>query len=580
MVRRITLRFKLLFLTSLLLSSGLPATMNMRAAAQDNENQYQLTGVSLPEGCVLYSAGGEAACRQADQEESLFISNRVHDPSLNVISPVRQHQQEGLTIVLRATEQLESFPQAKAAFLKAAALWESHIQTPMTVIVDVDFGSTWFGFDYPENVIGMTNPQVLVAQPFYQMMHRRLLDTASSQHELSLYESLPAIECPTDMGGTRTVYAPSAVFRAQNFINPVAEPTGEPPSFGPPPAIGFNSAFSYDFDPSDGIDSDKIDFDAVATHELGHVLGFISVTGRIEIDPSLPVGVSVWDVFRVRFGATMESFPTDSRILSSGGDQFFYVGDQEMPLSTGRPDGTGGDGRQASHWKDDSILNHRIGIMDPTLPLGKRQTVTLNDLEALDLFGYRIKPVGNNRPAINSLEADLVGELMTISGTSTDLDGDIVQAQVKLIDNKGQTVGETAPFAVDFGIPANIHFTIPFGEMGRFPSVVKVGLTLIDSLGNRSETEVADFTGGDAAGPKISKATLKGEKLTLKGKRMGGNLQVEINGIVVAPPAAIAANGKKLTVKGQAFELNLQSGANRVRVISNGLRSNLLVITL
>jgi hypothetical protein len=580
MVRRITLQFKLFLLASVLLSTGLPVSYDTRAAAQSDEGEYHLAGVEMPEGCVFYQVDGEAACRQANADESLFISNRGPGDDLNPISPVMQHQQGGLTIILRATSQLDSFPQAKDAFLKAAAIWEEVIQTPITIIVDVDFGPTWFGQEYPEEVIGMTNPQMLVAEPFYQMMHRRLLNTASSQQELSLYESLPAIEVPTDMGGTRTVFAPSAVFRAQNFINPVADPATEPATFGPPPAIGFNSSVAFDFDPSDGIDADKIDFDAVVTHELGHVLGFVSVTGRLEIDPTRPVGVSVWDVFRVRFGATIETFPDQQRILSSGGDQFFFVGNDEWPLSTGRPDGSGGDGRQSSHWKDDFILNRRIGIMDPTIPLGKRHTITLDDLEAIDLFGYRVRPVGNNKPAIDSVEADLNGDLLVIGGTATDPDGDVVEAQLKLIDNKGLTVGETAPFAVDFGVPATLRFAIPFPDMGRFPSVVKVGLTLIDSRGNRSGTQVADFSKGDGGGPKLSKATFKSNKLTVKGKQMKGDLQLEVNGLIVAPPAAVEASGKKLTIRGQAAELNLRDGANRIRVLSNGLRSNLVVIEL
>ncbi|MFM7867468.1 MAG: NF038122 family metalloprotease, partial [Planctomycetaceae bacterium] len=37
-------------------------------------------------------------------------------------------------------------------------------------------------------------------------------------------------------------------------------------------SIEFNSAFAWDFDPTDGIYSDKIDFTAVAAHEIGHAL--------------------------------------------------------------------------------------------------------------------------------------------------------------------------------------------------------------------------------------------------------------------------------------------------------------------
>jgi hypothetical protein len=61
---------------------------------------------------------------------------------------------------------------------------------------------------------------------------------------------------------------------------------------------------------------------------------------------------------------------------------------------------------------------------------------------------------------------------------------------------------------------------------------------------------------------------------------MKGDLQLEVNGLVVAPPLAIEKSGKKLTVRGQAAELNLRAGSNRIRVLSNGLSSNLVVIEM
>src|SRR6266705_6597861 len=60
----------------------------------------------------------------------------------------------GLQIVLHATSQLENYPTAKAAFLNAAAAWESLITTPITVVIDVDFGPSWFGQRYGANVLG------------------------------------------------------------------------------------------------------------------------------------------------------------------------------------------------------------------------------------------------------------------------------------------------------------------------------------------------------------------------------------------------------------------------------------------
>ena len=47
-----------------------------------------------------------------------------------------------------------------------------------------------------------------------------------------------------------------------------------------------------------------------------------------------------------------------------------------------------GDGRQASHWKDDSITGTRIGVMDPTLNAGAFYGLSAADIRALDLIGW------------------------------------------------------------------------------------------------------------------------------------------------------------------------------------------------
>jgi hypothetical protein len=222
---------------------------------------------------------------------------------------------------------------------------------------------------------------------------------------------------PTDIGSTSFVFAPSALWRALGFLNAVADPTGEQSDLGDPPAVGFNSAFNYDFDPSNGIVANQIDFDSVATHELGHVLGFDSNTGYKELDRSTPVAVTVWDLFRFRPGTTLSSFATAPRILSSGGSQDYFAGDQDLALSTGRPDGTGGDREQSSHWKDDFYTGQYIGIMDPTLADGERDEITANDIAALRSFGYTIgtSSVAPDAPAITGVA--YAGKKLTIKGT-------------------------------------------------------------------------------------------------------------------------------------------------------------------
>jgi hypothetical protein len=70
-----------------------------------------------------------------------------------------------------------------------------------------------------------------------------------------------------------------------------------------------------------------------------------------ELIPGFPPVPSVLDLFRFRPHVNLVSFGPEERILSSGGEQVFFGLSPELEFSTGRPDGTGGDGAQASHWK-------------------------------------------------------------------------------------------------------------------------------------------------------------------------------------------------------------------------------------
>src|SRR5262249_35305872 len=260
----------------------------------------------------------------------------------------------------------------------------------------------------------------------------------SNAQEQSLYNALPTTTVPTDIGNAPGVFGPATLFRALGILNPVADPDGERAQLGNPPSIGFNSAYEYDFDPSDGIDNDKLDFSGLAEDEIGHLLGFFSMVGIREQFPTSPLGVSVWDLFRFRPGVTMGGFTTTPRVLSSGGTQVFFAGGSQPQLSTGRGDKSGGDHQQCHHWKDNDLSGVYIGVMDPTLNFGEHLSITDNDLTALDVMGYRVaRDGGDGTPAVRSLAATLDGDVLTLTGTAADSDGDISQAQVKLLNGGG-----------------------------------------------------------------------------------------------------------------------------------------------
>ncbi|MGH9937676.1 MAG: NF038122 family metalloprotease, partial [Blastocatellia bacterium] len=325
-----------------------------------------------------------------------------------------EQAQQGLKIILRGTPQLEQFPEAKAAFLRAARMWESLIQNRVTVVIDVDFGPTFFGKPFGENLYGQTRFQWGFDANAYSIIRSALIRSAGSPQEAALYNALPPAQLPTDLGAATGMIYHVPALRALGLLPPVADPDAERETWGLPPGIAFNSATNFDFDPSDGIKPKRTDFNAAAMHEIGHALGFFSGVGSKEQFPNDPLTPVALDMFRFRPGVTSETFSSAPRILSPGGEHIFFGGGPELPLSTARDDGIGGDGRQAGHWKDDFFTGRYIGIMDPILAEGHRHSITTNDLQAFELIGYRTNPLPNPREAELKLDD---------GGTDTDVWG-------------------------------------------------------------------------------------------------------------------------------------------------------------
>ncbi|HEU5130926.1 MAG TPA: NF038122 family metalloprotease, partial [Pyrinomonadaceae bacterium] len=330
----------------------------------------------------------------ASKDRARLSAERSGDNSLLALQP-----SAGLRIVLHGTTQLEQNQQAKNAFIIAANRWEAVIANPITVVIDVDFGPTFFGQPYGNaDILGQTGTASAIGP--YSDLRQRLINGASTNAETQLYNALPATQVPIETDGVVTnvtnvrVVRPNA--RALGIVPDITNP--DPIPLGQADAgIGFNSAFSFDFNPDDGITNGLTDFDSVAVHEIGHALGFVSNTGGLTAGTTL----TIWDLFRFRPStATLASFATAPRVMSVGGSQIYFNNQLntfatfELGLSTGGPTPSSGigDGRQSSHWRDDDLTPTKqyIGIMDPTLDDGVRRMISENDLQALDMFGYRL----------------------------------------------------------------------------------------------------------------------------------------------------------------------------------------------
>ena len=582
--------FLQLFITGMtvLICLGSPNTSAFQEAATSDRAVSWLapdySGEPEADSFILYENDGGVACRPATIEEAGLLLRRDPSDKLHLITPLDEYsivsQAKGLQIVLRATQQLERFPEAKAAFLRAAAIWTEKIQSPITIVVDVDFGPTNFGERWGPQILGSTNPQELTSDA-YRAVRAQLIAGAPDDQARAIYNSLPLDTIPTDLGSTTTMRAPSANARALGLLDPVADPDGREKNLGRPPSIGFNNSVPFDYDPSDGIDANKVDFEAVAVHEIGHALGFMSSADEVhQGDNKAPISVSVWDLFRVRQGTRGDAFATAPRLLLAGGQPMYVAAGLEVPLSTGQT-ARGGDGRSVWHWKDDFLIDNRyLGIMEPGISSGKRQVMTAYDLLAIRLMGYKLRTGIEMAPEIGDLSGRIQDDSLILTGLAVNVENDTIVAQVKLLDDSGAVLGEYPLASFNPGEISIADVALQFAGINQWRGATHASLTLLDPVGNRGASLTTGILKGDGNGPNLVSLSFDGSSLKIKGKRMSGTLSLEVNGVAVQIPNVTLKGGKKAQVAATAAELQLSSGPNRVRVISDGRRSNAVILGL
>lgn len=377
-------------------------------SADDLESRAMADGVAT--GYLVVEGEDGVVCESlppgAAAEMQLRVSKRAV-PLRPIHNATPRPDAGGLQIVLMGTAQLDNFPEARAAFIRAAQTWEAVILNPITVVLEADFGPTAFGEAFSGDlVVGVTLASQFGVQ--YSTFRTRMVGTASNAREASLFPLLPASGIQSDLGLGTNVLASGSLLEALG-IGP-----SQGTSFANP-RIGFNSRFNFDTNRTDGIAPSLVDFETVAIHEIGHALGFTSFVGQREIEASFPAIGAAMDLYRFRPGTTLGTIATAQRVLSSGGEHRFFAAAPELALSTGRPNGTGGDQQQAAHFKAASITGVRLGIMDPQVQQGVIQNITDNDLFVFDTIGYAIAttgtpagPSGLAAQAASQTEANLV----------------------------------------------------------------------------------------------------------------------------------------------------------------------------
>lgn len=207
-----------------------------------------------------------------------------------------------------------------------------------------------------------------------------------------------------DTGNNYALDVPRANAKALGFTFTYGEGMISPNDAALDASISFSSDFAWDFDRSNGISPGTFDFVGVAIHELGHAMGFVSGVDTVDLY-SAPYGYpfdfdpyrvfSVLDLYRrgARNGGGLD-FAADG----TGSDNpYFSLDGGATALGTFSTGQFNGDGRQASHWKDDLGL----GILDPTFGYGELGIVSALDVRAFDVIGYDLVVVQGVVPEID-----------------------------------------------------------------------------------------------------------------------------------------------------------------------------------
>jgi hypothetical protein len=183
-------------------------------------------------------------------------------------------------------------------------------------------------------------------------------------------------------------------------------------------------------------------------------------------------------------------------------------------------------------------------------------------------------------PTVSGLAADLAGDVLTLSGTAGDAEGDITQANVTILDGGGAPLAETGFFDVGFDGLADTAIDVQATGLNGFPTAVEAELVLADAGGNFSVPAAASFAGAEPGAPLVTlaKYSRSTRVLSVFGTGFTGALAFEVNGVTLGKTVTLNRAATKAKVKGGLKALNLRRGFNRIRVLSNGNHSAILIL--
>lgn len=290
------------------------------------------------------------------------------------------------------------------AFEKAADIWESELSDSITVSINVGWLPSYL----------MASPTALATSTSAKTTHFRdpvmnalVLDTPYQTEYLAYgvqpvsfkVEDYNVVHNGAALRDENQITMTTANAKAIGLTTSIDE-TYPVPANSADAQIFFNLDYQNEWDLDDevyAIPKGKRDFIGAAAHEIGHALGFFSVTDWQDDHPTLDAHPNILDIWRYRLtGGDHANSDEDPLLITAGPAEYHDTVLNNIPFSQGKAvydpycEATNGN-CQASHWRDDAG-----NLMDPTAPEATRLTLTSQDRHAFDYIGYDLTPMGGN----------------------------------------------------------------------------------------------------------------------------------------------------------------------------------------
>jgi hypothetical protein len=302
--------------------------------------------------------------------------------------------------------------QQMVGFETAGRVWASYLTDNITVNLHVGVSS-----DLPSNVIGGALPGIRASQSYREVVQGLQRDQTSADDVIAVNNLSDKSDYEAwfdefdrkngknagEKGKTKEISLTRANAKAIGLLSGASDLDGVIVFGG---LSGSSFRWNYDFTRSNSAPTNTLDFLSTAMHEIAHILGFVSgidkpgwlnsaapdKQGIEEYKRSLQTRITYTtplDLFR--FSGAAGTNINDLSYGSIGSDKVFSIDGGKTAIaqfSTGLDRSLGGDGFQASHWKNGAITT---GIMAPTLSPQEQAWILTADLRAMDVMGWNLR---------------------------------------------------------------------------------------------------------------------------------------------------------------------------------------------